>query len=39
MFKILKTIFKKYFRKKEDKFDIYQAKQLRDRALLNEKKK
>lgn len=39
MLKILKTIFKKYFRKKEDKFDVFQAKQLRDRALLNEKKK
>lgn len=38
MFKLLKIFFNKYFHKKEQKIDIYQEKQLRDRALLNEKK-
>ena len=37
--KIFKTVFFKYFLRKEHKIDIYQQKQLRDRVLLNEKKK
>ena len=37
--KIFKTVFLKYFLKKENKIDIYQKKQLRDRVLLNEKNK
>ena len=37
--KIFKTVFFKYFLKKENKIDIYQQKQLRDRVLLNEKNK
>ena len=37
--KIFKTVFLKYFLKKENKIDIYQQKQLRDRVLLNEKNK
>ena len=36
--RLIKSSFNKYFHKKEDKFDIYQSKQLRDRALSNEEK-
>ena len=39
MIRILSMFFDKYFHKKEQKFDIYQSKQLRDRALINEEKR
>ena len=37
--RLIKLSFNKYFYKKEDKFDIYQSKQLRDRVLSNEEKR
>ena len=37
LLKIFKTLVYRYFMKKEHKIDIYQEKQMRDRAILNEK--
>ncbi len=37
--RLIKSSFNRYFHKKEDKFDIYQSKQLRDRVLSNEEKR
>ena len=37
LLKIFKTLVYKYFMRKEYKIDIYQEKQMRDRAILNEK--
>ena len=39
MIRLAKSFLNKYFHKKEDKFDVLQAKQIRDRVIKNENKR
>ena len=39
LIRLAKSFLNKYFRKKEDEFDVLQAKQLRDRVIKNENKR